>query len=156
MARRSAGILLYQQVAEAVLVLLVHPGGPFWRRRDLGAWSLPKGECEAGEEPEAAARREFTEETGYAPQGVLHPLGEIKQRGGKIVTAFASADNFDTATLLSNTFEMEWPPGSGRIQSFPEVDRAEWFTVPEARERIVIGQQPFLDQLEHLLSKRAH
>lgn len=156
MTRRSAGVLLYKQVADSVLVLLVHPGGPFWRRRDLGAWSIPKGEYESVEEPEIAARREFMEETGYAPQGVLHPLGELRQRSGKIVTAFATADNFDATTLLSNTFDMEWPPGSGRIQSFPEIDRAEWFTVPEAREKIVIGQQPFLDRLEQLLATRAH
>jgi predicted NUDIX family NTP pyrophosphohydrolase len=155
MVRRSAGILLYKCAAETLFVLLVHPGGPFWRRRDLGAWSIPKGEYAAGEEPEAAARREFTEETGYAPHGILHPLGELRQRGGKIVTAFATAGDFEAATLLSNTFEMEWPPGSGRVQLFPEIDRAEWFSVPEAREKIVAGQRPFLDRLEQFLATRA-
>ena len=131
-----------------ILVLLVHPGGPFWSRRDLGAWSIPKGEYADGEEPQAAARREFAEELGREPEGALRPLGEVRQSGGKLVVAFAVEGGFDVAAMRSNTFDMEWPPRSGHVQAFAEVDRAEWFTLPRAREKIIAGQRPLLDRLE--------
>ena len=149
MARLSAGI-----VGGIVEVLLVHPGGPFWGSRDLGAWSIPKGEYSDGEDPEAAARREFTEETGWTLRGELRPLGEIRQKGGKVVTAFAVEGDFDDGSLNSNVFQMEWPPKSGRIASFPEVDRASWFALPEAREKIIAGQQALLDRVEALVGGR--
>lgn len=128
-------------------VLLVHPGGPFWVKRDLGAWSIPKGETEEGEDLLAAAYREFREETGAAAKGPAIALGQIRQRSGKIVHAWAVASDFDPATLRSNVFEMEWPRGSGTLRSFPEVDRAAWFDIAEARQRLVAGQQGFLDAL---------
>jgi predicted NUDIX family NTP pyrophosphohydrolase len=152
MARKSAGILMYRRVADMVLVLLVHPGGPFWIKRDRGAWSIPKGEYDPEEEPEMAARREFAEEMGLEPKGELKPLGELRQRGGKLVTAFALEGDFDVGSLKSNMFEMEWPPRSGRLQSFPEVDRAEWFALPLAHEKIIAGQRPFLDRLGNICS----
>ncbi len=152
MPKRSAGILMYRCPGEAVEVLLVHPGGPFWAKRDLGAWSIPKGEYEPDEDPESCARREFAEELGVEPQGTLRPLGELRQGGGKLVTAFALSGDFDAGTLNGNTFTMEWPPRSGRRQSFPEVDRAAWFTLPAARGKIIAGQAPFLDRLETLIS----
>ncbi len=132
-------------------MLLVHPGGPFWARRDSGAWSIPKGEYADDEDPEAAARREFQEETGWTVTGELLPLGEIRQKAGKVVTAFASKGDFDPASLESNSFEMEWPPRGGRIASFPEVDRAEWFRLDEAHERMIEGQRPLLGRLEALI-----
>ena len=150
MPAESVGILLYKRADGQVLVLLVHPGGPFWRRKDDGAWSIPKGERAEGEDPEATARREFAEELGTAPTGPLTPLGRIRQRGGKYVEAYALDGDFDVARLSSNSFEMEWPPRSGRLQSFPEVDRAAWFTLAAARQKINPGQQPLLDRLEAL------
>jgi len=150
MAAESVGILLYKRVGDELLVLLVHPGGPFWRRKDLGAWSIPKGGSIEGEEPETTARREFTEELGSAPVGPMKRLGRIRQRGGKHVEAFALEGDFDVASLASNSFEIEWPPRSGRLQAFPEVDRAGWFTLPMARQKINPGQQPLLDALEAL------
>ncbi len=129
----------------------MHPGGPFWRKRDTGAWSIAKGEYSQDEQPEAAARREFAEETGWEAEGDLTPLGEIRQAGGKCVTAFALEADFDPRTLRSNRFEMEWPPRSGRMQSFPEVDRAEWFGLNEAREKLVARQRAFIDRLEEVL-----
>jgi predicted NUDIX family NTP pyrophosphohydrolase len=152
MAAQSAGILLYKRRAGRLAVLLVHPGGPFWHAKDLGAWSIPKGEPTAGEEPAATARREFAEELGSAPVGALQPLGKIRQRGGKQVEAFALEGDFDVDSLSGNSFEMEWPPRSGRRQSFPEVDRAEWFELPQARRKILVGQQPLLDRLEGFLA----
>jgi predicted NUDIX family NTP pyrophosphohydrolase len=146
----SAGILMYRDATQALEVLLVHPGGPFWRNKDDGAWSIPKGEIAVGENPEDVARREFMEELGSAPAGPLRPLGEIRQRGGKRVRAFATKGDLDVSTVVSNTFEMEWPPKSGRTQTFPEVDRAEWFTLAVARKKILEGQQPLLDRLEEL------
>jgi predicted NUDIX family NTP pyrophosphohydrolase len=129
-------------------VLLVHPGGPFWAKRDLGAWSIPKGECEPDEEPLAAARRELREELGSDPvTGELIDLGDVRQRGGKLVTAWAAEGEFDPAALRSSTFAMEWPPRSGAMRDFPEVDRAEWFALDEARERILPAQAPLLDRL---------
>src|SRR5262245_24615092 len=141
MAAKSAGILAYRQRAGETEVLLVHPGGPFWAKRDAGAWSIPKGEYADTEDPEAAARREFTEETGWTIDGELRPLGEITQKAGKAVTAFAVEGDFDATTLESNSFEMEWPPKSGRKASFPEVDRAGWFGLDEAREKMIEGQR---------------
>jgi predicted NUDIX family NTP pyrophosphohydrolase len=151
MAARSAGTLVYRKRAGAIEVLLVHPGGPFWQKRDLGAWSIPKGEYVDGEDAEAAARREFTEETGWMIAGEMTALGDIRQKAGKTVTAFAAECDFDPATLASNSFEMEWPPRSGRVASFPEVDRAGWFALADAREKIIEGQRPLLDRLEELL-----
>ena len=148
MVRRSAGILVYRWKGPRLEVLLGHPGGPFWSRLDQGAWSILKGEHEESENPEAAARREFTEESGWTLSVPLEPLGEIRQRSGKIITAYAAEADFDPATLRSNIFEMEWPPNSGQMQSFPEVDRAGWFPLQQAREKIVEGQIPFLDRLE--------
>ncbi|MDW9901172.1 NUDIX domain-containing protein [Sinorhizobium meliloti] len=148
MPKKSAGVLLYRCEAGNLLVLLVHPGGPFWMNRDLGAWSIPKGEYDADEEPEAAARREFLEETGIAITGPFEFLGEERQKGGKLVTAYAHESEFDVASLRSNVFETEWPPRSGRMQVFPEVDRAGWFTLEEARSKINVAQRPFIDRLE--------
>ena len=150
MPAESVGILLYKRANEQVLVLLVHPGGPFWRRKDDGAWSIPKGERAEGDDPEATARREFAEELGTTPSGPLTPLGRIRQRGGKYVEAYALEGDFDVGALSSNSFEMEWPPRSGRLQSFPEVDRAAWFTLPVARQKINAGQKSLLHRLEAL------
>ena len=155
MTVESAGLLLFRHEAGALLVLLAHPGGPFWRRKDLGAWSIPKGELLAGEDPEAAALREFAEELGAAPAGPLVPLGTIVQRGGKRVHAFAAEGDFDVATMRSNTFAMEWPPRSGRMQSFPEVDRAEWFAPEVAREKLLPAQAELIDRLERTLAGTA-
>ena len=151
MAARSAGTLVYRKRAGVIEVLLVHPGGPFWQKRDLGAWSIPKGEYADNEDAEAAARREFTEETGWTIAGEMTPLGEIRQKAGKTVTAFAAECDFDPATLASNGFEMEWPPRSGRVASFAEVDRAGWFSPADAHEKIIEGQRPLLVRLEGLL-----
>jgi predicted NUDIX family NTP pyrophosphohydrolase len=145
--KRSAGILMYRQEGEDILVLLVHPGGPFWAKKDFGSWSIPKGEIAEGEDALAAARREFAEETGSTPEGEFQPLGELIQSGGKHVVAWAICGNFDPQTLTSNRFEMEWPPRSGRIRSFPEVDRAAWFTIAEARERLLRAQTTLIDRL---------
>jgi predicted NUDIX family NTP pyrophosphohydrolase len=146
--KRSAGILLHRRRDGAHEVLLVHPGGPFWAKKDAGAWSIPKGEYEDGEEPRAAALREFAEELGAPPpDGELVELGEVRQRGGKVVTAWALAGDADADAVRSNTFTMEWPPRSGTIGEFPEVDRAAWFSLDEARERILPGQAPLLDRL---------
>jgi predicted NUDIX family NTP pyrophosphohydrolase len=151
MAAKSAGLLVYRQRPGTIEVLLVHPGGPFWARRDAGAWSIPKGEYADAEDPEAAARREFQEETGWIIEGELKPLGEVRQKAGKAVTAFAAEGDFDPASLESNRFEMEWPPKSGRKGSFPEIDRAGWFSLDEAREKMIEGQRPLLDRLEALV-----
>ncbi len=149
---RSAGILLHRHGIDGVEVLLVHPGGPFWARKDLGAWSIPKGEHDDGEDPRACARREFAEETGTElPDGALDELGTVRLKSGKQVTAFAAAGDLDADAVRSNTFEMEWPPRSGRRQAFPEIDRAGWFGLAEARERLNPAQAPFVDRLEALL-----
>ena len=145
--KTSAGLLLYRRRGDALEVFLVHPGGPFWAKKDLGAWSLPKGEFEAGEDPLEAAKREFTEETGFPIDGEFRPLQPLRQPSGKTIYAWAVEGDCDPAELRSNTFEMEWPPKSGKRAAFPEVDRAEWFSIDEARERIIAGQAPFLDQL---------
>lgn len=147
MAKRSAGLLLYRLKNGRLEVLLVHPGGPYWAKKDDGAWSIPKGEYTEGEEPLAAARREFEEETGICPEGEAIPLGTIRQPGGKLVTAFAMEGDLDAAAIRSNTFSMEWPPRSGRMQNFPEVDRAGWFEKEEAERKILRGQLPILHAL---------
>lgn len=151
MAKQSAGLLLYRLRGEQTEVLLVHPGGPFWRGKDAGAWSIPKGELEAGEDPLEAALREFAEETGVRPDGPFVSLDPVRQKGGKVVRAWAVEGDLDPAKLASNTFELEWPPRSGRRQSFPEVDRAAFFELDEASRRINPGQAPLLDQLKHQL-----
>ncbi len=151
MAQRSAGIALYRRTDSGLEVLLVHPGGPIWSRRDRGTWSIPKGEYEPGEDPLAAAKREFGEELGVAPaEGRLDDLGEVRQKSGKLVQAWALEGDLDSGAIRSNTFELEWPPRSGRIQQFPEVDRAQWFTLAEAREKINPAQVPLLERLEEL------
>jgi predicted NUDIX family NTP pyrophosphohydrolase len=148
MSKRSVGILLYKRGAGELLVLLAHPGGPFWQKRDLGAWTIPKGEFESGEvSAEDAARREFREELGTDAIGPLKPLGEVTQKGGKHVTAFALEGDFDVTALRSNTFEIEWPPRSGRLAAFPEIDKVEWMTLAKARKKILPGLAPLLDRL---------
>jgi len=144
---RAAGILLFRPAAQGLEVLLVHPGGPFWAGKDFGAWSIPKGEIGPGEDPLEAARREFSEETGWVPDGPFMPLTPVKQRGGKVVQAWAVRGDWDPSRLISDTFTMEWPPRSGRTQQFPEVDRAAWFALPEGRRRILPGQIPLLEEL---------
>jgi predicted NUDIX family NTP pyrophosphohydrolase len=152
MAKRSAGILLHRRRGEDAEVLLVHPGGPFWVKKDLGAWTIPKGEHAEGEEAMACALREFAEETGTVlPPGELLDLGEVRQKAGKVVRAWAAVGDLDAAAVVSNTFEMVWPPRSGQLRSFPEIDRAGWFGLAEARERILPAQAPFLDRLAELL-----
>lgn len=150
--KRSAGILLFRRTGAGVEVLLGHMGGPFWARRDAGGWSVPKGEYEPDEQPEAAARREFGEELGRpVPAGELTHLGDVRQKSGKVVTVWALESDFDAADVVPGTFDLEWPRGSGRIEQFPEIDRVEWFELDQARAKIVGGQQPFLDRLvEHL------
>jgi predicted NUDIX family NTP pyrophosphohydrolase len=154
MAQESAGILLYQRRGATWHVLLAHPGGPFWRHRDTGAWMLPKGGIDPGESAEAAARREFEEELGAPATGTLLPLGKVRQRGGKWVEAFAMEGDFDVAALRSNHVPMEWPPRTGRFIDVPEVDRAEWFSLDAARAQILPSQAPLLDRLEALLAAR--
>jgi len=151
MARKSAGLLMYRRRAGQVEVLLVHPGGPFWAQKDEGAWSIPKGEFTDEEPPLDAARREFQEETSFAASGDFYPLVPIKQTGGKIVHAWAVAGDLDADAARSNTCKMEWPPHSGQWRTFPEVDRAAWFPLSQAREKLLKSQLPLLDQLENLL-----
>jgi predicted NUDIX family NTP pyrophosphohydrolase len=155
MATKSAGILMYRRGDAGIDVLLVHPGGPFWRNRDLGAWSIPKGELDGGEDSEAAARREFKEELGIAAVGPLRPLGRVRQRAGKTVQAYALEGNLDVGGMRSNNVAIEWPPRSGRTMYVPEIDRAAWFVIPLAREKILAGQRPFLDRLESLCNDRS-
>ena len=147
MSKRSAGILLYRGREDALRLLLVHPGGPFWAQKDEGAWSIPKGEIDADEDPLAAARREFEEELGSPVSGEFTALAPIRQASGKVVHAWAVEGDFDPATLTSGTFSMEWPPRSGHQQEFPEVDRAEWFTIDEAKGKINKAQIALLDQV---------
>lgn len=158
MPRRSAGLLMYRyRDGEALEVFLVHPGGPFWAKKDLGAWTIPKGEYADDEEPLAAAVREFREETGFIAEGDFLPLGTIRQAGGKLVSVWAFEGDCDPDTLVSMPFEMEWPPRSGRLSSFPEVDRGEWFSLTEARVRILQSQQCVIDLLaEHLKLRPEH
>jgi predicted NUDIX family NTP pyrophosphohydrolase len=148
--RQSAGLLLYRVRDAAIEVMLVHPGGPFWARRDDGAWTIPKGEFDANESPLVAARREFHEETGADVAGPFHALQPVRQAGGKRLHAFAVEADFDPATLASNMFEIEWPPRSGRLQSFPEVDRAAWFTLALAAIKLHPAQRAWLDEIAKL------
>lgn len=152
MPKRSAGLLMYRRRENGLELLLVHPGGPFWARKDLGARSIPKGEYLETEGPLAAAVREFEEETGVRPEGTFLPLGEVVQRNRKIVTAWAIEGDFDPTALTCNTFELEWPPHSGRKATFSEVDRAEWFAPARAREKIVTAQRELIARLERSLS----
>lgn len=149
--RASAGLLLCRRTVDGLQVFLVHPGGPFWARKDAGAWSIPKGECAQGEDLLQAARREFAEETGVAVDGDFRELAPVRLRSGKVVHAWALERDLSLAGLASNTFDIEWPPRSGRMQSFPEVDRYAWFQLGEARARINEGQRSLLDALEALL-----
>jgi predicted NUDIX family NTP pyrophosphohydrolase len=151
--KQSAGLLLFRNSAERLEVLLVHPGGPFWAKKDDGAWSIPKGEFADDEDALTAAKREFEEETGCAPMGEFIPLEPLKQAGGKLVHAWAIAFDFNPVLLKSNTFEMEWPPRSGHRRTFPEIDRAEWFDLASARRKILQSQAPFLDQLVAALGR---
>jgi predicted NUDIX family NTP pyrophosphohydrolase len=149
--KRSAGILLYRRRPGGAEVLLVHPGGPLWSRKDLGAWSIPKGEHGPAEEPLTAALRELEEETGIRPGGTPLPLGAVRQAGGKEVRAWGVEGDADAGAIRSNTFALEWPPRSGRTAEFPEVDRAGWFPLDLARRKILKGQLPLLEELERLL-----
>jgi predicted NUDIX family NTP pyrophosphohydrolase len=155
MPKESAGILLYRVRNDAVEVFLVHPGGPFWQKKDEGAWTIPKGEASPGEDPLAAAIREFTEETGTRLNGDFRALPAIRQAGGKRVRAWAIEGDLDPAALVSNEFELEWPPRSGKRARFPEIDRGAWFALGDARTRINKGQAALLDALEALLSNRS-
>ena len=152
MPRRSAGILLYRFRKNKPEVFLVHPGGPFWAKKDLGAWSIPKGEYNDDENPLDAARREFSEETGITVNGYFMELGEVKQPSGKLIIAWALATDLLSVEIKSNTFKLEWPPKSGKIQDFPEVDRAEWFSMEDAYQKILKGQIPFLEKLEQRMN----
>lgn len=149
----SAGILLYRKSGGRLEVFLVHPGGPFWAKKDAGAWSIPKGEYLEGEDPESVARREFAEETGCELTGSMQPFTPLKQPSGKVISAWVVEGDLDVATLKSNTFALEWPPRSGTIQHFPEVDRGAWFDLPTARDKLLAGQRPFLDQLSRFLTE---
>ena len=155
MATISAGILMYRHGKGGPVVLLVHPGGPFWRNRDLGAWSIPKGELDDGEDAEAAARREFREELGIEATGPLRPLGDIRQHSRKIVRAFALEGDLDVSVVRSNTIAIGWPPRSGRMIHVPEIDSAAWFNLPLARKKILASQKPLLDRLEVLADGRS-
>jgi predicted NUDIX family NTP pyrophosphohydrolase len=152
MAKISAGLLMYRLRAGHLEVLLAHPGGPFFANKDLGAWTIPKGLVDEDEDQLAAARREFEEETGAKPEGDFVPLGEVRQKGGKTVVAWAFEGDLDPAAITSNTFKKEWPPRSGRWQTFPEIDRAAFFSLDEARTKINPAQAEFLSRLETLLS----
>ena len=154
MPKRSAGLLLHRGPTDAIEVLLVHPGGPYWAKRDDGAWSVPKGEIDPGDDPFATAIREFREELGTdpPPTGSAVPLGEIRQAGGKTVLAWAVQGDLEVAEIRSTMFAMEWPPRSGRTAEFPEVDRAGWFSLEEARAKLVSGQVPFIDRLPAALT----
>ena len=152
MSKRSAGLLMFRLRDEGEPeVLLVHPGGPYWRTKDKGAWSIPKGELAAGEEPLQTAKREFYEETGCRLTGAFLPLTSLRQPGGKLVYAWAVEGDCDVTSLKSNSFTLEWPSGSGKTAEFPEIDRGAWFTFPAAREKILPGQRAFLEELEKTL-----
>ena len=154
MARKadvSAGILVYRETNATLEVLLAHPGGPFWARKDAGAWTIPKGLVEIGADLLATAEREFTEETGFVAEGPFVPLAAVRQTSGKVVHAFACRGDFDPTKVISNMFEIEWPPRSGQRRQFPEVDRAAWFDLAAARDKLIGYQRPFLIELEKLL-----
>lgn len=154
MPKQSAGILLYRKQGQQTEVLLVHPGGPYWAKKDAGAWSIPKGELTEGEEPLAAAEREFREEIGQPVVGPFLPLGAIKQTGGKVVHGWATEGQCDPAQIVSNTFEMEWPPRSGKRATFPEIDCAGWFSLEDAAIKLHKGQAAFLERLQLLSEPR--
>jgi len=153
MKKQSAGFLLYRKTAKDIEVLIVHPGGPYWAKKDKNAWSIPKGEFTDDEDPVVAAKREFQEELGFAPnpKGELLELGSAKQSSGKVVYAWAAEGDIDTKQVKSNFFEMEWPPKSGQMQQFPECDKAGWFTLAKAQEKLVKGQLPLLEKLAEIL-----
>lgn len=151
MPKISAGLVMYRFKDGRPEVFLVHPGGPFWEKKDIGAWSIPKGLCGEGEDPLSAARREFHEETGFAAEGDFLALGELRQPSGKLILAWAFEGDCDPEKLASNTFSMEWPPHSGNMREFPEVDRADWFNLDEAGRRILKGQAEFIGRLDGLL-----
>ena len=153
MPKQSAGVLLYRFKENGLQVFLIHPGGPFWIRKDDGAWSIPKGEPGDEEDALSAAKREFREETGFVIEGNFVPLSPVKQKGGKVVTAFAVEGDCDAEAIKSNTFEIEWPPKSGKKKSFPEADRAGWFSVEDARRKILPGQLPLIDELQQIVIK---
>jgi predicted NUDIX family NTP pyrophosphohydrolase len=154
MAARSAGLLLHRFREGSIELLVVHPGGPFWLKRDEGAWSIPKGEIGGGEEPLAVALREFEEELGMRPPVAGYtPLGSVRQAGGKLVHAWTAPGELDVTKVRSNTFDLEWPPRSGKIVSFPEVDRAAWFDLVSARRQLLAGQRPFVDRVMAVLSQ---
>ncbi len=152
MGKTSAGLLMYRRRHETIEVFLVHPGGPLWSKKDLGAWSIPKGEYLSDEDPLSAAKREFMEETGMQHREPFIELTPTKQAGGKVVRAWAFEGDGEATSITCNTFSMEWPPRSGQQQTFPEVDRAAWFSIEEAKKRIVKGQTPLLTELQRLLS----
>jgi predicted NUDIX family NTP pyrophosphohydrolase len=152
MAKQSAGLMMYRRLKGEPEMFLVHPGGPYWAKQDQGAWSIPKGEYADGEDPLAAAQREFTEETGFTSQGPFHELGAIRQKSGKLVTAWAFQGNCDPQLLRSNHCKIEWPPRSKHLVDIPEVDRGAWFTFTEAKERMLKSQQPFLGRLQSFLA----
>jgi predicted NUDIX family NTP pyrophosphohydrolase len=154
MPKQSAGLLLFRVVAGNLEVLLVHPGGPFWARKDDGSWSIPKGELSEGEDPFEAAIREFKEELGSSVTRKAIPLKPLRQPSGKIIYAWGVNGDFDTTTLKSNTFSMEWPPKSGQQREFPEVDRAAWFEIEEAKRKIHQGQVPLIEELERMVSEK--
>lgn len=153
MKKRSAGLLLYRFREGALEFFLVHPGGPFWAKKDFGVWSIPKGEIDEGEDPLEAARREFEEETGFRPDGVFRELAPVRQRSGKVVLAWAVEGNCDPAAVRSNTFPLEWPPRSGRLVDVPEVDRAGWFDLETAKKKILEAQRALLAQMELFLQE---
>ncbi|HXW17179.1 MAG TPA: NUDIX domain-containing protein [Candidatus Acidoferrales bacterium] len=155
MAKHSAGLLMYRKLRGQVEVLLAHPGGPFWAKKDEGAWSIPKGEVDRGEDVLDSAKREFAEETGIEPRGKLSALGSVRQKSGKIVTAWAFEGDCDPQTIRSNTFAMEWPPRSGKQQEFPEIDRAAFFSIEAARTKILASEAELLSRLEKIVKRNA-
>ncbi len=154
MAKKSAGLLMYRLIDGKLEVFLVHMGGPFWAKKDIGAWSIPKGEYQPDEDPFEAAKREFLEETGFAAIGEFIRLKDVKQPGGKVVSAWAFEGDCGAKQITSNTFSMEWPPRSGRFQEFPEVDRAEWFALDIANGKLLKGQRPFIQELQSILQDK--
>ena len=155
MAKKSAGLLMFRRRSSTVELLLVHPGGPFWAKKDVGSWSIPKGEYEEPEDPLETAKREFGEETGFQSREPFLALGTLKQPSGKLITAWAFEGDCDPRMLVSNRFELEWPRKSGKMQSFPEIDRAEWFDTAEARRRIIPGQSQFIDEFEAVVLRES-
>jgi predicted NUDIX family NTP pyrophosphohydrolase len=154
MVKKSAGILVYKNINPATEILLVHPGGPYWAKKDLNSWSVPKGEFDESEDPFEAAKREFREETGFLPEGEFIRLETVRQPGGKLVYTWAVEGEIDVLQVKSNLFEMEWPPKSGKFKEFPEIDRAEWFSISVAKTKIIKGQMPIIENLETILLEK--